>query len=90
MATTSAILFSVTFAFYILAWKFIFQMVREVNASAIGSKVSMWRWEKGWRIHKRSFPTSSVRQRLAVCIALTVALGLMAFGIEVHNKFPHR
>jgi hypothetical protein len=90
MATSSAILFSVAIAFYILAWKYIHQMVREVNANAVGSKVSMWRWEKGWRIHKQSFPSSLVRRRLAACMALTAVFGLVAFSIEVHSKFPHR
>jgi hypothetical protein len=65
-------------------------MVREVNANAIGNKVSIWGWEKGWRIHKQSFPTSPVRQCLAVCIVLTAALGLVPFGIVIQNKFPHR
>jgi hypothetical protein len=90
MATTPAIIFSVAFVFYILTWKYILQMVREVNANAIGNKVSIWRWQKGWRRHKQSFPASSVRQRLAGCIALTAVLGLVAFGIEVQDKFLHR
>jgi hypothetical protein len=90
MSTTAAIIFCVALVFYILTWKCILQMVREVNANAIGNKVSVWRWHKGWRIHKQSFPTSSVRLRLAACIALTAGLGLVAFCIELQNKLIHR
>jgi hypothetical protein len=90
MSTTPAIIFGVALVFYILTWKFIPQMVREVNTNAIGNKVSIWRWQKGWRRHKQSFPSSPVRLRLATCIALTVGLGLAAFCIEVQKKFIHR
>jgi uncharacterized membrane protein len=90
MSTASAIIFSVALVFYILAWKYIVQMMHEVNANAIGKRVSLWRWEKGWKIHKQSFPASPVRLRVATCIALTACLGLIAFCIEVHNKMAHR
>jgi hypothetical protein len=86
MSTTPAIIFSIALVFYVLTWKYILQMVREVNTNAIGNKVSIWRWQKGWRIHKQAFPASPVRQRLAACITLTAGLGLVAFCIEVQNK----
>jgi hypothetical protein len=90
MSTAFAIIFSVALVFYVLAWKYIIQMVREVNANAIGKRVSLWRWQKGWKIHKQSFPASPVRLRLAASIVLTACLGLVAFCIEVHNKIVHR
>jgi hypothetical protein len=90
MPTTSVTIFSVALIFYILKWKYIAQNLREVNANAIGEKVSLWRWQKGWRIHKQSFPASPVCVRIAACIVLTACLILVAFYIEVHNKFIHR
>ena len=83
MSTTSAIIFSAACVFYLLAWRYIRQLLRDVNARATGKKVSIWRWHRGWKIHKQFFPESSVRLRVFTCIALTVGLGLVAFCIEV-------
>jgi hypothetical protein len=90
MSTTSAAIFSVALIFYILKWKYIAQMLRQVNAIAIGKKVSFWRWQKGWSIHKLSFPASPVRLRIAACIVMTTCLILVALCIEVYNKSIHR
>jgi hypothetical protein len=90
MSTKLAIIFVVALVFYILTWEFICQMVREVNTNAMGNNVSIWRWQKGGRTHKQSFPSNPVRLHLAVCIALTVGLCLVAFCIEVQSKFLHR
>jgi hypothetical protein len=89
MSTISAVIFSVALVFYALTWKYIRQLVRDVNANATESSVSIWRWHKGWRMHSQFFPRSSVRVRLVVCIALTVGLGLVAFCIEARNMFVH-
>ena len=90
MSTTSAIIFSVALVFYLFSWNYIRQLVREVNATMTGNKVSIWRWHKGWRKHSELFPASSVRLRIVACIALTVGLGLVAFCIAARNLFIHR
>jgi hypothetical protein len=90
MSTTSTIIFVVALVFYVLTWKFIRRLVRDVNARTTGNRVSIWGWHKGWRMHSQLFPTSSVRPRLVACIALTVGLGLVAFCIEARNLFIHR
>ena len=90
MSTTSAIIFSVAFVPYIFAWKYIRQLVRDVNARATGNRVSIWRWHKGWRMHSQFFPMSSVRLCIVTCIALTAGLGLVAFCIEARNLLVHR
>ena len=89
MSTISIIMFGVALVFYALTWKYIRQLVRDVNAKAMENRVSIWRWHQGWRIHSQFFPTSSVRPRLVACIALTVGLGLVAFCIEARNIFVH-
>jgi hypothetical protein len=90
MSPTSIIIFVVALVFYVLTWKYIRQMVRDVNAKTTANRVSIWRWHKGWRMHSQFFPTSSVRPRIVACIALTVGLGLVAFCIEARNLFIHR
>jgi hypothetical protein len=90
MSTTSIIIFSVALVFYLLIWKYIRQLVREVNETANGERVSIWWWHKGWGRHRQLYTTSSVRLRIAICIALTVGLGLAAFCIEVRNMIIHR
>ena len=87
MSTTSAVIFGVAGVFYILTWKYIRQLLSDVNAKATGNKVSVWRWHKGWRTHRQLFPASSVRLRIGTCIALTVGLGLVAFGVEVARLY---
>lgn len=87
MSTAGALIFGVACVFYILAWKYIRQLLREVNAKMLEKRVSLLRWHKGWKTHKQLFPESSVRLRVAACIGLTVALGLCAFCIEVRNRY---
>ena len=89
MSTISIVMFGVALVFYALTWKYIRQLVRDVNAKAMENRVSIWRWPQGWRIHSHFFPTSSVRPRLVAFIALTVGLGLVAFCIEARNIFVH-
>jgi hypothetical protein len=83
MTTPSVILFSIAATFYVLAWVCIRQLVRDVNGEPTGQRVSLCRWHKGWSRHRALFPNSRVRQRLVGCMALTVALALIAFAIEV-------
>jgi hypothetical protein len=90
MSTTSTIILGVALVFYVLTWKYIRQLVRDVNARATGNSVSIWRWQKAWRMHSQLFPKSSVRPRLVACFALTVGLGLVSFCIEARNLFIHR
>jgi hypothetical protein len=90
MSTTAAIIFSVALVPYVLAWKYIRQLVRDVNARATGNRVSIWWWHEGWRLHSQFFPTSSVRLCIVACIALTAGLGLVAFCIEAQNLLFHR
>jgi hypothetical protein len=90
MSTTSAIIFSVAFVFYLLAWHNIRQLVRELNERANGGRVSIWWWHKGWSKHRQLFTKSPVRLRIVTYIALTVGLGLVAFWIEVRNMIIHR
>jgi hypothetical protein len=89
MSTISTVIFCVALIFYALTWKYIRQLVREVNAKVTEDRVSMWRWHNGWQMHSQLFPTSPVRPRLVACIALTVGLGLVAFSIEARNMFVH-
>ena len=84
MTTPAQIIFTVALIPYVLAWVYIRQLVREVNSDVTGPHVSMWWWWlKGWRLHQTRFPVSRVRKRIVGCMALTVGLGLTAFGIEV-------
>ncbi len=85
MSTPSLILFGIAFLFYLLTWKYICQIVREVNADSTSPGVSMWKWHRGWRIHRQLFPASLVRLRLVGCVIATVGLGLLAFCIEASN-----
>jgi hypothetical protein len=47
MSTASTIIFSVAMVFYLLTWKYIRQLVRDVNETANGERVSIWWWHKG-------------------------------------------
>ena len=85
MSTPSLILFAIALVFYLLTWKYIRQLVREVNRDPTVQRVSIWSWHKGWKVHRRIFPTSSVRTRLLTTIAVTVGLALIAFCIEARN-----
>jgi len=87
MSATGAVIFGVAFVFYILAWKYIRQLLREVNARMTENRVSIWGWHKGWRMHRQFFPESSVRLRIAAYIALTVGFGLFAFCIEARSRY---
>jgi hypothetical protein len=87
MTTPSIIIFSVAVAFYCLTWVYIRQLVREVNANPGHKRVSLWWWPSGWKRHRSLYPTSVVRKRLVGCIAITVALGLVVFVIEVRHLF---
>jgi hypothetical protein len=91
MTTLAEIIFTTAFIPYLLAWLYIRQLVREVNGDgAIIPRVSIWSWwPRGWRLHKTLFPVSRVRTLIIVCVALTVALGLIAFGIEVQHAVQH-
>jgi hypothetical protein len=90
MSNTSTIIFGVASVFYILAWKYIRQLVRDVNSKVTGNRISIWRWQKGWRMHRQFFPMSAVRRRIVTFIALTVGLGLVAFCINTRNMLIHR
>jgi len=85
MTTPSVIFFSIAAIFYVLTWIYIRQLVRDVNGGQLGQRVSLWRWHKGWSCHRALFPNSRVRQRLVGCMALTVALALIAFAIEART-----
>jgi len=82
MTTPSVIIFCIAAIFYVLAWVYIRQLLRDVNSDPTGQHISLWRWHKGWSRHRSLFPNSPVRQRLVGCIALTATLGLIAFAIE--------
>jgi len=82
MTMPSIILFCIAAIFYVLAWVYIRQLVRDVNGESAGQQISVWRWQKGWSRHRTLFPNSPVRQRIVGCVALTVTLGLLAFAIE--------
>ena len=90
MSTTSVIIVSAELVPYILAWKYIRHLVRDVNARGAANKVSIWRWHEGWRMHSQFFPASSVRLCIVTCIVLSAALGLVAVWIEVRNFLIHR
>lgn len=90
MPIAAGFIFALAFVPYVLAWKYILQLIRDVNSRSIGEKVSVWRWQKGWKIHRQYFPLSSVRRRIASCIAFTLVLGLTAFCIAVRNAMLHR
>ena len=85
MSTVSLIFFGVAFISYLVTWRYILQLVREVNRNSAVHRVSMWWWHKAWKVHKTLFPASSVRVRLLTCMVVTVGLGLIAFCIEARN-----
>ena len=89
MTTSAIIFFSVAWVFYLLTWKYIGQLVHEVNRDPANRRVSFWRWHKGWRIHRELFPASPVRLRLLTCLAATVGLSLIAFIIEARDLFAY-
>lgn len=86
MSTPSLILACTAVVFYLLTWKYILQLVSEVNHGSSEHRVSMWWWHKGWKVHRTLFPDSPVRTRLLTCIAVTVGLGLV-FCIEARHLF---
>jgi hypothetical protein len=85
MSTPSSIFGSIALVFYLLTWKYILQLVHEVNHDSPMHMVSMWWWHKGWKIHKTLFPASPVRTRLLACIVITVGFGLAFFCVESRN-----
>jgi hypothetical protein len=85
MPTSVAVIFSVALVPYILSWKYILQLIRDVNLKTTGKKISIWSWHKGWRIHREFFPASSIRRSIVYCIGLSVGLGLAAFCVEVRS-----
>lgn len=87
MSTASAVLFSVAFGFYVLTWVYIRQLVQDVNTHRTEAHVSILRWHKGWKRHRALFPSSPVRSKVLTCVFLTVAFGLIAFGIEARQMF---
>jgi hypothetical protein len=90
ISTAVIVVFVLALVPYILAWKFILQLVREVNSRSAGNKVSIWWWHRrGWKMHRQFFPTSPVRGRIVTCIALAVGIGLLAFSIATRNLILH-
>jgi len=89
MSPASAVIFSVAAIFYLLSWKYIRQLIREVNSRDTKSRVSIWWWQRGWKMHTQFFPRSAVRGHIAFCIALTAGLVLVAFCIEVRSRMIH-
>jgi hypothetical protein len=89
MPISAAIIFSVALVPYMFAWKYILQLIREVNLGTSGKKVSVWIWNKGWKAHSQLYPESLVRRRIVFCIALAVGLGLAAFCIGVRDRLLH-
>ena len=87
MTTPSLVLACIAIVFYLLTWKYILQLVHEVNHGSTVHRVSWWWWHRGWRTHKALFPTSPVRKRLVTCIAATVGFGLVVFVVEARNLF---
>jgi hypothetical protein len=87
MSTALLVLASIALVFYLLTWKYIFQLVHEINHRSPDHRVSMWWWHKGWKTHKAHFPDSPVRMRLVACIAATAGLGLVIFCVEARNLF---
>jgi hypothetical protein len=90
MPLSVVIIFWVALVPYIFAWKYILQLIREVNLRTSGKKMSVWNWNKGWSTHSQLFPTSLVRRRIVSCIALAVGLGLVAFCIGARDMLLHR
>jgi len=85
MSLSSRIIFGVACIFYLLSWKYIRQLLTEVNREQAVCRVSIWKWHKGWNAHRDLFPASAVRMRLAACMAATIALALIAFCIEARH-----
>jgi hypothetical protein len=85
MTTPSVIFFCIAAIFYVVAWVYIRQLVRDVNSKPTEQRISLWRWHKGWSRHRALFPNSVVRQRLVGCMALTVTFALIAFAIEARQ-----
>lgn len=89
MPISAVIIFSVALVPYLYTWKYILQLIREVNLRTNGKKVSVWNWNKGWKTHRQLFPESLVRRNIISCIALAVGLGLVAFCIGVRDSLLH-
>jgi hypothetical protein len=90
MPTSAAVVFTFALVPYVLAWKYILQLIRDVNSRTTGKKVSIWSWHKGWGIHRVFFPTSSVRRYIVYCMGLTIGLGLAAFCIGARSMLLRR
>ena len=86
MSTWSVISFSVAAVFYVLACRYVVQLMRDVNEKRPGNKVSIWTWRRGWKPHREFFPHSPVRSRIVAYIALSVGFGLVAFCNEVRHS----
>jgi hypothetical protein len=56
ISTAVSIVFIAASVPYILAWKFIFQLIQDVNLRSTENNVSVWEWHKGWKVHRQFFP----------------------------------
>jgi hypothetical protein len=82
MPPTGWILSVFVAVFYFRTWKYIHQLVKEVNQQQPERRfttLSWWRPREAWRVHSQLYPSSGVRKQIAWNIALSVvfALGVM-------------
>lgn len=83
------VLFAVAVVFYVRTWKYIHQLVKEVNQRQPELRFTTLGWWRHryepWRLHSRLFPSSSVRKQIAWNIAFTVAFMLGVVLVQVRS-----
>jgi|SRR3954452_19785524 hypothetical protein len=91
MEPTGIVLFAVAAIFYVRSWKYIHQLVEEVNEQNPERRYStlnwlaLWRGSRyePWRLHSKLYPSSSVRKQIGWSIALTLTFWVGLILVEV-------
>ena len=74
MRITGYVLFIIAFVIYATIWQAIWQLVRESRQVKPDTRFSRFWWLPAWRVHKKTYPSSNVRQQIVMRFILTFAL----------------
>ena len=89
MEPIAYLLFAVAAIFYVRTWKYIHQLVKEVNQQHPERQYSTLGWWRHryepWRLHSQFYPSSSVRKQIGWNIVLTVRFMLGVMLVQVRS-----
>jgi hypothetical protein len=91
MQLTGFVLFAVAAVFYVRTWKYIHQLIEEVNQKNPERRYSTLGWWshrfEPWRLHSQFYPSSSVRKQIGWNIALMLTFWFVMMLVFVRWFF---